>query len=178
MKQKYPNNESSGKYMFLLIGGITVILLAVIGLFAVRESSQVVGAENIKSFSKTDTSKPAVKVNRDTADLGRMKVSDEKKTDFVIENSGTRPLQLYQVRTSCDCTYGKFTIDGKESPEFTMHSKNPWVGELAPGKKATLIAIYRPFIMPVKGPVSRDIYVRTNDPENLMLTFTVKANVE
>ena len=59
-----------------------------------------------------------------------------------------------------------------------MHSKSPWTGTIEPGGKALLSVIYRPFIMPVKGVVTRDVYMETNDPTKGRMTFTVKANVE
>jgi hypothetical protein len=59
-----------------------------------------------------------------------------------------------------------------------MHSSISWVGTLNPGKKATVKVIYRPYIMPVSGEITRDVYVQTNDPDNERITFTVKAFVE
>ena len=103
---------------------------------------------------------------------------EEKAAQFTIENKGNKPLQLFKVSSSCGCTVGIITIDGNISPEFGMHNNSNWSGEILPGKTASLSVIYRPYIMPVKGPVTRDVFVTTNDPENKLLTFTVKADVE
>ena len=107
-----------------------------------------------------------------------MKVTDEKTVEFAIENSGDKPLQLFKGSSSCGCTFGQIVINGDKSPEFSMHSKSTWTGSVNPGEKATLLVTYKPSIMPVKGEVSRAVYVSTNDPDNKELTFTVKAFVE
>lgn len=164
------------KAVFLVIGGVTVSVLILIAFFSVSESKQSKG--NAITYSVSDRERPKAQISSLFADLGNMKVKDEKTADFIIENVGTKPLRLSKISSSCDCTFGKITIDGKTSPEFGMHSKNNWVGTVDPSKKATLSVIYRPYIMPVKGVVTRDVYVGTNDPLNERLTFSVKAIVD
>lgn len=178
MKIPNVNTMRTDKLIFYMIGGITVLLLVVIVLFSVNEGKQRQAASNITSFSENEKEKPEVAISSSFSDLGNIKVKDEKSAEFTIENKGTKPLSLFKVSSSCDCTFGQITIDGVKSPEFTMHSKNPWTGTLDPGKKATLNVIYRPFIMPVKGIVTRDVFMQTNDPAKSQLTFTVKANVD
>lgn len=162
----------------VIIGGFTVVILVLIALFSVNEGKQSQAAANVTSFSANDKERPEVVVSSTFSDLGNMKAKDEKAAEFTIENKGTKPLSLFKISSSCDCTFGQITIDEVKSPEFTMHSKNPWTGTIDQGKKAILNVIYRPFIMPVKGVVTRDVYVQTNDPAKSQLTFTVKANVD
>src|SRR3989344_2564719 len=107
-----------------------------------------------------------------------MKETDEKTAEFAIENYGDKPLQLFKVTSSCGCTFGTITINGQKSPEFSMHSKSNWTGSLAPGEKALIAVTYKPSIMPVKGEVSRAVYVSTNDPDNKEVAFSIKAFVE
>lgn len=171
------NDISTDKLVFTIIGGLTVLALVLIVFFSIGEGKQTQGSENIPSYSKNDTLKPKVSISNLSADLGTMKASDEKKADFTIENTGSKSLQIFKVSSSCDCTFGQITIEDKVSPEFSMHSKNKWIGTIAPEKKATLSVIYRPFIMPVKGEVTREVFMETNDPDNPRLDFTVKANV-
>jgi hypothetical protein len=59
-----------------------------------------------------------------------------------------------------------------------MHAPSGYLGEIAPGKNAKILLIYRPKIMPVYGAVSRDLYVTTNDSVNPKLTFSIAAKVE
>lgn len=165
------------KIIFSIIGILTVIALILIVIFTVRDQKQAKGT-NLATYSSADQQKPTAKTSSLFSDLGVMKVSQEKGASFNIENSGSKPLQLFKITSSCGCTVGKITIGGKTSPEFGMHSKSNWTAELAPGQNAKVDVIYRPYIMPVKGDVTRDVYISTNDPDNQLLTFTVKANVQ
>lgn len=178
MQQSLLSNISTDKLIFLIIGGFTVVILVLILLFSINEGKQSQIGVAIASFSVGDKEKPEATVLSSFFDLGNMKVKDEKTAEFTIENKGNKPLSIFKVSSSCDCTFGQVIIDGNKSPEFTMHSKNPWVGTVSPGKKAIVNVTYRPFIMPVKGVVTRDVYIQTNDPQKPKLTFTVKANVE
>lgn len=148
--------------------------MALAGVFFLSAAEQK--EANKSNVTSKVTSKVSVKDA--SSDLGRMKVTDEKSAAFIIENSGKDILQLFNVSTSCDCTFATVTINDSKSPEFGMHGKSSWVGEVKVGEKATVTAIYKPSIMPVSGPVSREIYVATNDPDNSKLTFTVSAFVE
>lgn len=178
MKPSRISTMETDKLIFYLIGGATVFFLVLIVLFSVNEGKQSQTTANITSFSVNDKDKPEAAVSSAFSDLGNMKVKDEKSAQFTIENKGTKTLSLFKVSSSCDCTFGQITIDGNKSPEFGMHSNNSWTGSLTPGKKATLNVTYKPYIMPVKGAITRDVYMQTNDPENPKLTFTVKAEVE
>jgi len=169
---------STEKIIFLIIGGLTVIIFIFIMIFSVNESKQAQSQTPIVSYAQTDKDRPKLAVSSNFNDLGTMKVKDEKTAEFTLENSGSKPLQLFKISSSCDCTFGVVEIDGKISPEFGMHANNIWVGRVDPGKKAMLKVIYRPYIMPVSGAITRDVYVQTNDPDNERITFTVKAFVE
>ncbi|OGG03836.1 hypothetical protein A2W14_04815 [Candidatus Gottesmanbacteria bacterium RBG_16_37_8] len=168
---------STDKIIFFIIGGLTVLALILIGFFSVQEQKQKKVA-NVATYVATDQEKPKAVTTGFFSDLGKMKVNEEKGAKFTIENSGSKPLQVFNITSSCGCTVGKVTIGGKTSPEFSMDSKSNWTGEIQPGQNAAVEVIYRPFVMPVKGEVTRDVYVSTNDPENKLLTFTVKADVQ
>lgn len=163
-------------HIFYLIGGFTVLVLIGIFLFAVNEQKQ--NNVQIASYKAENIDRPKVFVPIFTADLGIMSMSEEKQAIFTIENKGTKPLQLFNVNSSCGCTVGKISINGTTSPEFGMHAKNNWTGTIEPGQSATLQVIYRPYVMPVKGKVTRDVFIQTNDPEKSKLTFTVEASVQ
>ena len=170
--------KDSNKTPYLVIGGITLAVFIFIIFFAINEGKGSSNTQSTLIYSANDSERPKIKFSSPSADLGKMKVTDEKNAEFILENTGTKPLQLFKVSTSCDCTFGQITIDGEKSPEFGMHSKNLWSGSIEPGKKATLTVVYRPSIMPVKGEVSRQVYIQTNDPENKQVTFSINAFVE
>ena len=171
-------NLDAEKTVFYIIGGLTVFVIILIVIFSVNEQKQVNGGVNIASYSATDSNRPKAKTDLTFFDLGKMSVKDEKKADFTVENTGSKPLILSKISSSCDCTVGTVDIEGNKSPEFGMHAKGSWTGNIEPGKKAVVSVIYRPSIMPVSGIVTRDVYINSNDPENPKLTFTVKADVE
>ena len=161
----------------LIIGGVIILTIFIVGsyfLLAGEGQSEV----KITSYSVNDKEKPKAEVKETLKDLGAMKVSDEKEATFTLKNVGRKPLQLSNVSSSCGCAVGKIVIDGKESEEFGMHNVSDYVGEIAPGKEATVKVIYRPFVMPVYGAVEREVYLTTNDPENPKLVFKVKAYVK
>lgn len=169
---------STEKIIFGLIGGLTLLAIIFIVIFSANEQKSLKNQTLIASYQATDQNKPKVFVSSLFTDVGKMKVKDEKKVDFTIENQGNKPLNLFKVSSSCDCTFGQISIDGVISPEMGMHSKNYWTGTIDPGKKAIITVIYRPYIMPVSGTITRDVFVQTNDPDKPKLTFTVKAFVE
>lgn len=175
---KYTNSTASNKTMLWLIGGFTVISIVLIGFVAVGEQKKAEGAGQIIQYQESDTSKPKATTTSIFQDIGKMSVNDEKTVDFTVTNSGTKPLQLFNISTSCGCTAGVVTINGIKSPETSMHDKNNWNGKVDPGESATVSLIYRPRIMPVKGDISRSVYVETNDPAQKQLTFSIKTFVE
>lgn len=132
----------------------------------------------IASYTLKDKERPIVKTIYSNFDMGSIKVSEQKSADFEVKNIGKKPLQLYNISSSCGCTVGKIISGDKESPEFGMHTTSNYVAEVSPGKTVKVRVIYRPYIMPVYGVVTREVYITSNDPENSKLTFKVKANVK
>jgi len=165
------------KFLFWTV--VFSIVLVIGGYFLINKTgSNPAQAINIIFYKKTDREKPKVAVKNFEKDIGTIKVSDEKAADFLIKNIGQKPLQLFNISSSCGCTVGKIIIDGKESEEFGMHSRSSFVGVVLPGKEAVVRVIYRPYVMPVYGVVTREVYVSTNDPENERLVFRIKTFVK
>ncbi len=132
----------------------------------------------VASYTAIDTEKPKVEVKETFFDMGKIKVSDQKTAEFVIKNIGTKPLQLYDISSSCGCTVGQVSYQGKKSKEFGMHSVGSFDQLIAPQTEAKIKVIYRPYVMPVFGNVEREVYLSTNDPQNQKLVFKVKAFVQ
>lgn len=158
-----------------LVGAFVVLIGAYFFISAGNKSSQPTTL--VASYNSADKERPQAEVKQDSADLGSIKVSDQKSQDFLVKNIGKKPLQFSNITSSCGCTVGQVIYDGKTSDEFGMHSQSSEVFEIAPGKQATVRVIYRPYVMPVYGPVEREVYVETNDPANPKLVFKVNANV-
>lgn len=173
MKKRLPIQVSTEQ--FIVIGGI-LLTVAIIGIamVAFRESK---GSVAVATYGAADQ-EPQVKVAANMKDFGDIAVSDVKTAEFILENSGNKPLEVYGITSSCGCTFGEIEIGGIKSPQFSMHAKSNWVGVIQQGNKAIVRVIYQPSIMPVKGEVTRMVYVKTNDPKTPELTFSVKANVK
>lgn len=162
----------------IVFGIIIFSLLILFGSYFLIFGGKQPTARQVISYSLNDKERPKVEIKNIFSDMGQMKVSQEKAVDFLVKNVGQKPLQLFNISSSCGCTVGKIVINGKESEEFGMHSQSDYLGEVAPGKQGIVKVIYRPFVMPVYGPVEREVYVSTNDPENQKLVFKVKAFVK
>ncbi|KKP59111.1 MAG: hypothetical protein UR52_C0014G0015 [Candidatus Gottesmanbacteria bacterium GW2011_GWA1_34_13] len=169
------NSEINHKSIYWIIGGITAIAIIAIGFVAFSESKS---QAKVTKYDATSISRPIAFIAFNFTDVGKIKIQDEKIAEFTIENKGDQPLILYNITSSCGCTIGTVTINGQKSPKFTMHVKNDWTGTLLPSEKAIVTLTYNPSSMPVKGDVTRAIYVSTNDPYNKDLTFSIKAFVE
>ncbi len=130
------------------------------------------------SYSTGESERPKAETDKNTIDLGTIKVSDVKVQDFALKNSGTKPLQILNVNSSCGCTAGQIIYKGETSKEFSMHTQSGFVTEIVPGDTATVRLTYRPASMPVYGLVERAVFVETNDPANAKLTFSIRTKVE
>lgn len=159
--------------------GIVIVfsVFTIVGSYFILVSGQK-PATKLITYSSEDKIKPRAVVKSTFADLGTMKVSEDKSADFIITNNGQKALQLSEITSSCNCTFAQVTIDGKESDLYGMHAPSNFAGEILPGKNANIRVIYRPSIMPVYGVVGREVYVGTNDPDNPRLVFKIKANVK
>lgn len=162
----------------IFIIGIVVISSAILfgSYFIISKTSpQEVKVASYTSLSKD---KPKVEVKTTFFDLGKMKVSEQKTAEFTLKNTGNKPLQLFDISSSCGCTVGQISYLGKDSKEFGMHSVGSFETPIAPNTVAKVKVKYRPYVMPVYGQVERQVFVSTNDPTNPKLTFQVKAFVQ
>ncbi len=161
----------------IIIISVVVFLAGVVGLaFAVTAGKKSQPAT--ANFSVQDQDRPQAETLQTSADLGEMKVSEVRQQDFNLKNAGTSPLQIQNINSSCNCTFGQIIYQGTTSKEYGMHAQSGFVTEVAPGDTATVRVIYRPSIMPVYGYVEREVYITTNDPVNPRLVFSVKTTVK
>ena len=157
-----------------IVIGIIIFTLVLLGgsIFVLSSGSNSAQAINVTQNAKVD-------VEEKQFDWGTIKYSGPKATKvFTIKNSGTEPLQLTKVKTSCTCTTAQISIDGNKSPLFSMHAGSPWVGEVAPGKEAQVEIIFdQTFHGPSGvGPIERYITVETNDANQPNMELYLKGN--
>lgn len=98
---------------------------------------------------------------------------------FSIENTGSSPLKLYDVVTSCMCTTAQLKTPSQTSKQFGMHEKSTSVFEVQPGETAELVVEFDPLFHGPSGvgPISRTVTVNTNDANQPALSFHLSANV-
>ncbi len=101
---------------------------------------------------------PAISVDRISHDFGKIRTLEPVKTTFVIRNTGTEPLHLQRIDTSCDCTTGALSrpfLKAGESLdiELTFDPKNQ------------------------KGFVHKTAYLISNDPKKGSLELSLEAEV-
>ncbi len=153
--------------------GITILVLA----GAILSSARKAPTEPIASTN--DPTRPIAVVDERRFDFGTVSMSEERRQAVTVRNDGQSPLELRHFATSCDCTFAHVALpDGSESPEFTMHGTNDWLGSVPSGQVATVHVIYRPAVMPVTGKVTRAVSFMTNDPANPSVELSFTADVQ
>lgn len=167
--------DSKGKAdpFILVILGITVLIVVGVVLVTFNSTS----GSQMTTYESSQSERPKIKVEKTNIELGDIKISDNIEEEITIDNIGNKPLQISNVYTSCGCTSAQLIINGEKSPMFSMHNNPAWMGEIEPGGKAILKAIYEPSKMPVQGEVERTIFFRTNDPEKSEVEINLKARV-
>jgi hypothetical protein len=162
----------------LLYFGLVFLIILLIFLF----SRSLWSGNKTLNQNNESNSLARLELSEKFGDLGEMKVNEEKYYDFKIKNIGSENLKIYQIGTSCNCTFAKLLTNGEESPEFNMPMHNSialmrWSKEIPSGGEAILRVIYRPSIMPVFGQVERSVVFKTNDPQNQKVEVGIRAFV-
>lgn len=158
------------KLVLLTIVSTIVIMGGGIIFLNSSQTPQATSSQNAKAYTISPTS----------ADWGQIPMYKGNVTkEFILKNTGTDTLKLFNVKTSCHCTKAHLTINSKDSPNFGMDSYSSWVGEVAPGKEAKLSVVFDPAYHGPQGvgPINRFVSVETNDKTNSKLTFTVTGTV-
>lgn len=161
----------------LIIGIVLFSSVVIVGSYFVISKTSAPETK-VAGYTSSDKEKPKVQVKTNFANMGKMKVSEKRTVEFGIKNIGNKPLQLYDISSSCGCTVGQISYAGKESKEFGMHSVGSFDQAIAPKTEARVKVIYRPYVMPVYGQVDREVYMSTNDPSMPKLTFQIRAFVQ
>lgn len=154
-------------FSFVFIGGSYFVISS-------GEKPQV----SIASYSAQDKNRPILKTPETSYDMGTIKVSDTEEREFIVKNTGTKPLLLSEISSSCGCTSAQIIYKGALSKIFSMHSQSDYVAQIDPNTSAVVKVVYMPFTMPVYGVVERQVFMSTNDPNKPKLEFRIKANVQ
>lgn len=156
-------------------------IIGIVVFTALVLAGGVVLATRMVTGARVETNSSAqAKVPEATFDWGKVGIAAGKvEKDFTIENTGSAPLKLFNVKTSCDCTTARLSQGTVTSPVFGMHTNSNFAMEVPSGQKAILKVIFDPAYHgpDAVGPVTRQITVQTNDPNRGILTFLLTAVV-
>lgn len=179
-QQNYEINKPSSRFNFYLSTEKKVIIGILVFTLLILGGSIFVLGSGGSAQAITATENAKADVTEKQFDWGTINFNGPKATKvFTIKNTGSEPLKLNKVKTSCTCTTAQITIDGNKSPLFSMHAGSNWVGTVKPGKEAQLEVIFdQTFHGPSGvGPIERYIDVETNDANQPKLEFYLKGNV-
>ncbi len=93
-----------------------------------------------------------------TWDFGQVKQGELQKHNFILKNESQKTLNIKSVNTSCGCTVSEV-------------QKNT----LQPGEETSIGVTFNS--KGYSGAVQQFVYVNTDDPDNPIIKFTIKAEV-
>ncbi len=109
-----------------------------------------------------DAPQPNVAIPVSYFDFGSIPAApDNAVQTFPIENTGTEPLIINRMVTSCACTTAQLSSSVIE-----------------PGKRADLTVVFDPDFHDTEGPVKRIVWMETNDPDMPVAEVSITANVQ
>lgn len=124
---------------------------------------------------------PEVEIINSEYNAGTVSMADGLvKHTYEIKNIGQGDLKIKKIWTSCMCTTVRLRVGDKLSSEFGMHNNNSlWSEKIAPEETGYLEIAFDPaFHGPGgTGPVTRAVYVLTNDPDNENVEVRLMVNV-
>lgn len=121
-----------------------------------------------------------IEVNPREYDIGDIQMTDGLvKKSYEVKNSGSGPLKISGILTSCHCTTAVLRVGDKASPSFGMTPVSFWSEEIPAGQTAQLEVTFDPAFHgdAGMGPVTRGIYISSNDPKNKRVELLLSANV-
>ena len=169
-KHKQDKKKGIDSFMATIVG-VTLLLLVGVIYFGTK-----IGATTEVSAD----SQVSIEIAGSRHDWGTIDInSGLVSKSFAIENTGSSPLKLYDVATSCMCTTAQLITPSQTSKKFGMHEKSTSVIEVQPGETAELVVEFDPLFHGPSGvgPISRTVTLNTNDTNQPTLSFQLAANV-
>ena len=97
-------NRMISIYLFLIVS-IGVLIFSLVVRYGQSPSSQE--SETLQESNMLKLT--SIKINDKSLDIGKIPISDEAKTEFVLHNIGMENLYIDRVEVSCQCTSGEVT---------------------------------------------------------------------
>ncbi|MBN1796426.1 MAG: DUF1573 domain-containing protein [Sedimentisphaerales bacterium] len=125
------------------------------------ELAETLTEQNEKEVQTTDkTEQGTVKIvlEKDVYDFGMIDPGTKNKGEFNFTNEGNGVLRISKIQSTCGCTV----------PEMKKKT-------YLPGESGTIVVTYTADQR--SGPVSKSLYILSNDPKNPRFEFHVKAEI-
>jgi hypothetical protein len=103
---------------------------------------------------------PKIEISPTERDMGQVP-QQKLETTYTVKNSGTQPLKINKISTSCDCTKAK--VDSTE---------------VAPGATTVLHVTMDPALLNLYGKIRRDIVLETNDPSTPVAKAIFRVEIQ
>ncbi|HLD28413.1 MAG TPA: DUF1573 domain-containing protein [Patescibacteria group bacterium] len=146
----------------IILSAVIVTILAMIAVYGYTKT-------NDNGYANTNANAviggPAAEVSPKTYDFNMVVYGEIASHIFQISNLGNQPLEILKVSTSCGCTKAAVA----EADRI-----------VAPGQSVNMIVTFDPAIHKDDtdlGPLTRIIYITTNDPNNPEIEAEITANV-
>jgi hypothetical protein len=125
-----------------------LFLLVLLGFFS--------GCCRLKPVPQTGS---AFSLSPDSWDFGAVKSGAVLEHEFVFRNDSRRSVNIHGADTSCSCAVSRIEKD-----------------RLQPGESSKVRVTFK--TEGYKGKTEQFVYVNSDDPDNPVRRFTVKANIE
>jgi len=131
-------------------------------LYGWHDMENMIDPNQPKNSLPADTPQANITIPVSYFDFGTVAAApDNAVQTFPIENTGTEPLIINHIVTSCACTTAELTSSVIE-----------------PGKRADLTLVFDPDFHDTEGPVKRIVWMQTNDPDMPVAEVSITANVQ
>lgn len=136
---------------------------------------------SLKNYASENQGAAKLEISQQEYDAGTVSLARGLvKHTYEIKNAGDGDLEINKIWTSCMCTSAVLKVGEKTSPKFGMHD-NPafWSQNIGPGETGFLEVTFDPAFHGPEGagPVTRAIYLSTNDSQNKQAEVRLLANV-
>jgi hypothetical protein len=135
---------------------IALIFVSMVLVFSCVLAQNKEKKESEKPFVPKVTTGAEIEFNKISFDYGTLEIGDVKTGVFTYTNVGNKPLVLFDVVVSCDCT----EVEWQKEP-------------VMPGKTATLKAVYT---AKTPGLISKQITIQSNAQTD-RVKLQLKGNV-
>ena len=153
-------------HIVVLVGAFILasvaVVLAVGGGTQAAPNTDADSLASLPAAGEDQNRLPAIEVETTEKDLGVVSNTEHTIRPFVVKNTGTAPLHIREVKTSCACTLGKIPPDGLTIPA---------------GGQGTFDIEIDPFRIP-GFEARRVLTVYSNDPLKPQVEIGVTSHVE